>query len=165
VRLSSNVTRFYLLAFFIWLADFLTKSWAVENFSRAATPVLGNFLQVTLHKNPGAAFSMATEFTVVLTAISTAVALYLLRIAPRIQVTSWVIAAGFLLGGVMGNLSDRYFRAPGSFQGHVIDWIKLPNWPIFNLADSAIVIAAVMAFFLTVKNIHPLQSKSARDEK
>lgn len=163
MRLRSNVARLYLLALFILTADFLTKSWAVENLSRAATPVIGNFLQVTLHKNPGAAFGMATEFTVVLTAISTAVALYLMRFAPKIKVTSWAIAAGFLLGGVSGNLSDRYFRAPGSFQGHVIDWIKLPNWPIFNIADSAIVIAAVIAFVLTVKNIHPLESDSKKE--
>jgi signal peptidase II len=59
---------------------------------------------------------------------------------------------------VLGNLTDRIFREPGFLYGHVIDWIELPNWPIFNVADSAIVIAAVIAFILTVKNIHPTAS-------
>jgi signal peptidase II len=61
-----------------------------------------------------------------------------------------------VLGGVLGNLTDRIFREPGFLQGHVIDWIQLPRWPVFNVADSAIVIAAVMAIILTIRNIAPI---------
>jgi signal peptidase II len=63
---------------------------------------------------------------------------------------------GLLLGGILGNLTDRIFREPSFLQGHVIDWIQLPNWPVFNIADSAIVIAAAIAMILTIRNISPI---------
>ena len=62
---------------------------------------------------------------------------------------------GLALGGILGNLTDRIFRAPGFFTGHVIDWIQLPNWPVFNLADTAIVVAASIAVILSIRNISP----------
>jgi signal peptidase II len=75
-----------------------------------------------------------------------------------IKITSfgWSIVLGLALGGILGNLSDRIFRAPGYFVGHVIDWIQLPNWPVFNLADSAIVVAATLAVILSIRNISPM---------
>ena len=75
-----------------------------------------------------------------------------------IKITSfgWSIVLGLALGGILGNLSDRIFRAPGFFTGHVIDWIQLPNWPVFNLADSAIVVAATIAVILSIRNISPM---------
>jgi signal peptidase II len=76
--------------------------------------------------------------------------------ARAISSGGWQLTAGLLLGGVMGNLADRAFREPSFFRGHVIDWIELPNWPVFNLADSAIVIAATIAFVLSVKNVPPI---------
>jgi signal peptidase II len=68
----------------------------------------------------------------------------------------WQSTAGLLLGGVLGNLTDRIFREPALFRGHVIDWIQIPLWPVFNLADCAIVIAAGIAFVLSVRNIPPI---------
>jgi signal peptidase II len=158
VRQSSNVVRLYSLALLIWSIDFLTKNWALENLTSASRKVIGTFLQVTLHKNPGAAFNFATGFTIVFTSISIAVLLFIAFYSPRIISKWWSVVAGLVLGGVLGNLTDRIFREPGFLYGHVIDWIELPNWPIFNVADSAIVIAAVIAFILTVKNIHPTAS-------
>ena len=155
MRQSSNVVRLYSLALLIWSIDFLTKNWALENLTSASRKVIGTFLQVTLHKNPGAAFNFATGFTIVFTSISIAVLLFIAFYSPRIISKWWSVVAGLVLGGVLGNLTDRIFREPGFLYGHVIDWIELPNWPIFNVADSAIVIAAVIAFILTVKNIHP----------
>ena len=64
---------------------------------------------------------------------------------------------GLALGGILGNLSDRIFRAPGFFTGHVIDWIEIPNWPVFNIADSAIVVATAIAVVLSIKNISPIE--------
>ena len=64
---------------------------------------------------------------------------------------------GLALGGIVGNLTDRIFRAPGFFTGHVIDWIELPNWPVFNIADSAIVVATAIAVVLSIKNISPIE--------
>jgi signal peptidase II len=165
VRQSTKLARLYSLALFIWSVDFLTKNWAVENLTSASRKVIGTFLQVTLHKNPGAAFSFATGFTIVFTSISIAVLLFILRYSSRIISTGWSVVAGLVLGGVLGNLSDRIFREPGFLYGHVIDWIELPNWPIFNVADSSIVVAAVIAFVLTVLDIHPTKPKNSSSTK
>ena len=76
--------------------------------------------------------------------------------APRITSQGWLVALGLLLGGVLGNLTDRIFRHPGFLNGYVIDWIQIPHWPVFNLADSAITLAALMAFTLSLRNISPI---------
>ena len=165
MRPSTNVARLYSLALLIWSIDFLTKNWAVENLTGASRKVLGTFLQITLHKNPGAAFSFATGFTIIFTSISIAVLLFIMRYSSRITSTWWSVVTGLVLGGVLGNLSDRIFREPSFLYGHVIDWIELPYWPIFNIADSAIVVAAVIAFVLTVRNIHPTSSSKPGDKK
>ncbi len=67
--------------------------------------------------------------------------------------TPWAVALGLALGGIFGNLADRIFREPGMLRGEVVDWIQLPNWPIFNIADSAVVCAAVLVTILSIKNI------------
>ncbi len=155
MRRTSLVQRLFSLACLIWAIDFLTKNWALENLDSSSRPVIGTFLQITLLRNPGAAFSMATGFTIVFTTISIAVAIFIARSAARITSAWWAYVAGLVLGGVLGNLTDRIFRAPGFLYGHVIDWIELPHWPIFNVADSAIFIAAGIAILLTIKNISP----------
>ncbi len=168
MRRTSLVQRLFSLALVIWALDFFTKNWAVENLSAAPRQLIGSFLQLTLFRNPGAAFSMATSFTIVFTTISIAVALFIARYAARITSPWWAYVAGMVLGGVLGNLSDRIFRAPGFLYGHVIDWIQIPHWPIFNVADSAIFIAAGIAILLTLKNISPTENssgtKSGKDE-
>ncbi len=168
MRRTSLVQRLFSLALVIWALDFFTKNWAVENLSAAPRRLIGSFLQLTLFRNPGAAFSMATSFTIVFTTISIAVALFIARYAARITSPWWAYVAGMVLGGVLGNLSDRIFRAPGFLYGHVIDWIQIPHWPIFNVADSAIFIAAGIAILLTFKNISPTENssgtKSGKDE-
>ncbi len=163
MRRTSLVQRLFSLACVIWALDFFTKNWALENFSDGPQKILGDFLQFTLFRNPGAAFSMATGFTIVLTTISIAVVIFIARYASRITSPWWAYVAGLVLGGVLGNLSDRLFREPGFLQGHVIDWIEIPHWPIFNVADSSIFIAAGIAILLTSKNISPI-AQSGRDE-
>ncbi len=163
MRRTSLVQRLFSLACAIWALDFLTKNWAIENFSDGPKKVLGDFLQFTLFRNPGAAFSFATGFTIVFTTISLAVLLFIARYASRITYSWWAYVAGLVLGGVLGNLTDRIFREPGFLYGHVIDWIEIPNWPIFNIADSAIFIAAGIAIILTTKNISPT-AKSGNNE-
>jgi signal peptidase II len=163
VRRTSLVQRLFTLAWVIWALDFLTKNWAVENLSGAPRQIIGNFLKLTLFRNPGAAFSMATGFTIVFTTISLAVAIFITRYSVRITSPWWAYVAGLVLGGVLGNLTDRIFREPGFLYGHVIDWIEIPNWPIFNVADSSIFIAAGIAILLTIKNISPT-TKSGNNE-
>ena len=71
----------------------------------------------------------------------------------KVKSLPWAVALGLVLGGIFGNLADRIFRAPGGLQGEVIDWIQIPHWPVFNIADTAVVSAAVLITYLTAKNI------------
>jgi signal peptidase II len=74
----------------------------------------------------------------------------IVRAARRMRSIGWAMALGLILGGALGNLTDRLFRSPGFGRGHVVDWISLFSsdghvWPVFNVADSAIVCGAVTA--------------------
>lgn len=120
--------------------------------------VLGGLIYLDETRNSGAAFSLGTGATVVLTAVAVAVVVLILRTAGRMRSTGWAIALGLVLGGALGNLADRVFREPGVGRGHVVDWISVfgPNgehWPIFNVADSAIVCGAVLAGVLALRGI------------
>jgi len=158
VRPSSKLSkRLYLIAWAIWLFDFATKSWALSSLdSRNPVKLIGSFLQLTLIKNSGAAFSFAEGATVLFSIFACLVVVAIAYYAPQITSKGWSVVLGLALGGILGNLTDRIFREPGFFSGHVIDWIELPNWPVFNLADSAIVVAASIAVILSIKNISPI---------
>ena len=148
------------VAWFIWILDIATKSWAVEQLAhREPIKIFGTFFQLTLVRNPGAAFSFATNATLLLSLIGIIVLLGITYFAPRITSKGWSIVLGLVMGGILGNLMDRIFREPGFLRGHVIDWMQLPHWPIFNIADSAIVVAAALSMVLTVKNISPITKK------
>jgi len=147
----------YLIAWVVWLIDLGTKVWAEKVLtSRANVEVLGSFLQLTFIRNSGAAFSIGTGKTIFFTIFALIVLVLITRYAPQITSKGWAVVGGLLLGGILGNLTDRIFREPSFLQGHVIDWIQLPNWPVFNIADSAIVIAAAIAMILTLRNIAPI---------
>jgi signal peptidase II len=153
---SGKTRTIWLTAVTIWLFDFATKTWALSNFSSDPQPVIGTLLQFTLLKNSGAAFSFASGFTLIFSLLAIAVVATIIRFAGRITSRGWLTCAGLLLGGVLGNLTDRAFREPGFFLGHVIDWIQIPNWPIFNIADIAISTAALLAFIQTMRNVPPI---------
>ena len=156
-QFSPGKTRtIWLTAWTIWLFDYVTKTWALSNFSSDPQPVIGTLLQFTLLKNSGAAFSVASGFTLIFSLLAVAVIATIVRYATRITSRGWLTCAGLLLGGVLGNLTDRIFREPGFFLGHVIDWIQIPNWPVFNIADIAISTAALLAFIQTMRNVPPI---------
>ena len=113
-------------------------------------------------RNPGAAFSSFTGATFALTVISIIVLLYLFIRSPRVSIRAWSYPWGGLIGGVIGNLTDRVFRDPGPFRGHVVDWIGLPNWALFNIADSAIVLSVVVMAALSWRG--STYSKSGGDQ-
>ena len=148
--------RLFATAWTIWLLDFATKTWAISSLSSQPRKIIGSLLQFTLVKNSGAAFSLATGFTIFFTLLAFVVVATVTYFASRITSRGWSIAVGLLLGGVLGNLTDRIFRSPGFFNGHVIDWIEVPHWPVFNLADSAICIAALISIILSYRNIPPI---------
>jgi len=85
----------------------------------------------------------------------------ILYITPQITSKGWTVVLGLVMGGILGNLMDRIFREPGFLRGHVIDWMQLPHWPIFNVADSSIVIAAALSVVLSVRNIPPIAKKDS----
>ena len=115
--------------------------------------LLDGFLTLLVIRNSGAAFSIGTSMTVVFSAIAVGVIVVILRTSRRIRAIPWAITLGLLLGGASGNLVDRIFRFPGLFRGYVVDWIELPHWPVFNLADSAIVCGGVLAVLLSMRGI------------
>ena len=117
--------------------------------------LLGGAVYLVLVRNPGAAFSLATGYTWVLSLVAVAVVVVIARIARRLRSTGWAVALGLVLGGALGNLADRIFRAPGPLQGHVVDVVSLfaPDgsvWPVFNLADSSIVTGGVLLVLLAL---------------
>ncbi len=140
------------VAAFVLAADAITKAIVVVHLRYGQqVHLIGNVLMLNLLRNSGAAFSVGTGNTIVFTAIAVVVAIYIVRTARARNLRSlgWAIALGLLLGGALGNLADRIFRAPGVFRGAVVDWIQLTNyWPVFNLADSAIVCGGVLTVLL-----------------
>ena len=151
------------VAWFIWILDLATKAWAVSELAyREPVKIIGTFFQLTFVRNSGAAFSLATNATLFLSLFGIIVLIVIIYFAPQITSKGWSVVLGLVMGGILGNLMDRIFREPGFLRGHVIDWMQLPNWPIFNIADSAIVCAAVLSMVLTGRNISPITKKSVR---
>jgi signal peptidase II len=142
------------VAAFVLAADVISKAIVVARMAdHQPIRLLGGALTITLTRNGGAAFSIGTSLTIVFTAIAVGVIVYILRTARNLRSTGWAITLGLLLGGATGNLLDRIFRAPGPFQGHVVDWIQLPDWPVFNLADSSIVIGGILVVLLSRRGV------------
>ena len=134
--------------------DIVTKLIVVATLSdRAPIRLLGGFLHLRVDRNPGAAFSFAPSLTILFSLIAITVIVVILRSSRRIRSVPWAVTLGLLLGGATGNLVDRIFRYPGLFRGWVVDWIQIPHWPVFNLADSAIVCGGILAVLLSVRGI------------
>lgn len=120
---------------------------------RPPVHLLGDLVELTLTRNPGAAFSTGTSFTAVITVVALVAAVVTGVVIWRNRSAAWAWALGLLLAGILGNLVDRLFREPGPFRGHVVDFIALPHWPVFNLADVWINIAAVLIVLLAVRGV------------
>jgi signal peptidase II len=155
------------VAAFVLGADIASKAIVVAHL-RPDQPVhlLGNVFELWLTRNAGAAFSVGTGETAVFTVIAFGVIVYIARTARKLYSAGWAIALGLLVGGAMGNLGDRIFRAPGLFRGDVVDWIGVvPRYyPIFNLADSAIVCGGILTVILAMRGYH-LDGTRGGDER
>src|SRR6201991_1957497 len=151
-----KVVLLAVIAVLVLAADIITKTVAVAQLeNRAPLELLGGLVYLQLVRNPGAAFSLATGYTWVLTIVACAVVVVIIRVARRLRSTGWAIALGLVLGGALGNLTDRIFRAPGPLQGHVVDIVSLlaPDgrvWPVFNMADSSIVCGGILLVLLAL---------------
>jgi signal peptidase II len=117
-------------------------------------PVLGQVLQLHYVTNSGAAFSLATGFTWILSIVAVGVVAFIVWYARRIRSLGWACVFGLVLGGAAGNLTDRLFREPGFGTGHVVDFIQVWGFPaIFNIADSGIVAAMGLFIILSLRGI------------
>ncbi|MGP3975226.1 signal peptidase II [Streptomyces sp. 8N114] len=141
------------LAFALDLVSKLAVVAKLEN--HAPIELLGSWLQLNVIRNAGAAFGIGEALTILLTAIAVAVVVVIARIARKLYSTPWAIALGLLLGGACGNLTDRIFRAPGVFQGAVVDFIAPKHFAVFNLADSAIVCGGILIVLLSFRGLDP----------
>ncbi|MFC5883985.1 MULTISPECIES: signal peptidase II [Kitasatospora] len=154
-----------LLAFLIDLGSKLLVVARLEN--HAAIKVIGDVVTFQVIRNSGAAFGMGQALTVVFTMIAAAVIVVIWRIARRLYSLPWAIALGLLLGGALGNLTDRLFRSPGVFRGHVVDFISVQHFAVFNLADSAIVCGGILVVLLSFRGSNPdgtVHQPAAKDE-
>jgi lipoprotein signal peptidase len=135
-------------------ADIISKVIVVATLStRPPVRLLGGLLTLRVDRNPGAAFSIGTSMTIVFSAIALGVIVFILRTSRRIRSTAWAVTLGLLLGGATGNLIDRLLRSPGPLRGYVVDWIQLPHWPVFNVADSSIVCGGILAVLLAARGL------------
>ena len=134
--------------------DLATKVLAVARLEdREPIQLLGGALLLSVSRNPGAAFSFATGATWVFTVVAVVVIAAILRTAGRVRVRPWALALGLVMGGAAGNLIDRLFRSPGIGRGAVVDFLDFRVWPVFNLADSAIVCGGVLAVLLSLRGV------------
>lgn len=149
---SAGRTVFFLVtAGLVVGLDQLTKVLAETYLQDSSIQIFGDVLRFTLAYNDAAAFSLGFGQTWVLALISTIAVIALLIYGPRAKTYDWSLIAGFALGGAAGNWIDRVFREPAFFNGHVVDFIQIPfNFPIFNLADSFLVIGLSLAVIRTL---------------
>lgn len=117
--------------------------------------LIGSAVQLTYIRNSGAAFSLGVGYTAAFSLIAVIVVVAIIRVSRRLYSAAWAIALGLLLGGALGNLTDRIARSPGFFRGWVVDFIDVPHFAVFNLADSAISVGGVLMVLLAFRGLHP----------
>lgn len=146
---------FLAVAILVYGLDQLTKYLVTANLSVGErVPVLGEVLQLHFVKNSGAAFSLASGSTWFFSIVASGVVIFIAWYARRIRSVGWAVLFGMLLGGTLGNLTDRFFREPSFGLGHVIDFIQVWGFPaIFNVADSFIVSSMGLFIILTLRGI------------
>ncbi|MEC7103360.1 MAG: signal peptidase II [Actinomycetota bacterium] len=143
----------------IVLIDQVTKAWAVTYLrpriesSEGPIYIIDPLLRLTYVENTGAAWGMGAGYTWIFTIVAVVVGVVIVRFARTITSRAWALALGGLLGGLLGNLIDRLTRPPGPGLGSVVDFIGLPNFPVFNVADMAITCSAVAMIILAWRGI------------
>lgn len=153
MRTRNNTYLVLGLALFLLFIDQLSKFWIEATLAPGESiNVIGDLLRFTLVYNDSAAFSLGVGATWPLTIISSIAVLAIIWFGPKSKTFVWLIISGLVLGGATGNLVDRLFREPGFANGHVVDFLHIPfNFPIFNLADSFVVIGVSLALLRTLR--------------
>ncbi len=165
LRTAAAGTIIAILAVVVLAADQFTKHLAIDNLPPGeAVPILGEVLQFQLVRNSGAAFSLGEGVTWLFTIALAVVAAVIIFLMFRVRSRLWAVVLGCLLGGVLGNLTDRLFRAPGFPVGHVVDFIFTP-WmmpAIYNVADIFIVCSMIAVALLVLVGIRLDGTREAR---
>ena len=145
---------FVVVALLWYAADQFTKHLAATRLSDGSPRhLVGSLLQLRLLRNPGAAFSMGTGATVVLSCVAIVATVVVVWFARRLVDPVWAIALGLLLAGIVGNLTDRLLRDPAPLRAQVVDFLELPHWPVFNVADVGINIGAVLLLIQILRGV------------
>ncbi|MFI2369644.1 signal peptidase II [Streptomyces sp. NPDC018833] len=151
-----RVVALFVVALVAYLLDLVSKIIVVEKLEHhQPIEIIGDLLKFEAVRNPGAAFGMGEAFTIIFTFIAASVIVVIIRLARKLYSLPWAIALGLLLGGALGNLTDRIFRSPGVFEGAVVDFIAPAHFAVFNLADAAIVCGGVLIVLLSFKGLDP----------
>lgn len=155
------------IAAVLFVLDQVTKHWAEANLETdSARPLLGELLQLRLLYNSGAAWGMGSGITPVVTILQLAIAAGVVVFAIRAVRSPWyAVTLGLILGGALGNIHDRLLRAPGPFRGWVVDFLVLPHWPVFNVADMGVVSGAILLVLLSILGLPtaPAPDEPARE--
>ncbi|RYP83357.1 signal peptidase II [Nocardioides guangzhouensis] len=160
------IVLFAAVAAFLYTLDVVGKVWAVRHLTPGETvDLVGRYFGLHLTRNPGAAFSTGTAYTEVLSVLSITAICAVLWVSRRLGSRLWAVGLGALLAGVAGNLTDRLFREPGFLHGHVVDYLRFPHWPIFNIADICINVAAAIIIIQALRGIGVDGRRVARNEE
>ncbi|MCX4848538.1 signal peptidase II [Streptomyces sp. NBC_00893] len=155
-RGKRRIMVLFAVAVLAYLLDLSSKMIVVAKLEHhEPIELIGDWLQLSAIRNAGAAFGIGEAFTIIFTCIAATVIVVIARLARKLYSLPWAIALGLLLGGALGNLTDRIFRAPGTFQGAVVDFIAPAHFAVFNLADSAIVCGGILIVILSFKGLDP----------
>ncbi|MFF7439724.1 signal peptidase II [Streptomyces sp. NPDC008122] len=151
-----RIVALFVVAVLAYLLDLGSKMLVVAKLEgHEPIDLVGDLLRLDAIRNPGAAFGMGEAFTIIFTCIAAAVIVVIIRLARKLYSLPWAIALGLLLGGALGNLTDRIFRSPGVFEGAVVDFIAPAHFAVFNLADSAIVCGGILIVILSFRGLDP----------
>ncbi|MEU7469722.1 signal peptidase II [Streptomyces sp. NPDC044984] len=155
-RGKRRVAVLFAVAAFAYALDLISKMIVVAKLEHhEPIEIIGDWLRFEAIRNAGAAFGFGEAFTVIFTVIAAAVIVVIIRLARKLHSLPWAIALGLLLGGALGNLTDRIFRSPGVFEGAVVDFIAPKHFAVFNLADSAIVCGGILIVLLSFRGLDP----------
>ncbi|MFF5304033.1 signal peptidase II [Streptomyces sp. NPDC013161] len=155
----------WLVASVAYAVDLGSKLLVVAKLEgRNPVPVIGTWMELRVQRNPGAAFGLGATTTILFTAIAAAAAVVIVRVSRRLSSTSWALALGLLLGGALGNLTDRLFRSPGGMQGAVVDFIEVRDFSVMNLADWAITCGGALIVLLSFRGRELGEARTPRKQ-
>ncbi|MDO0932435.1 signal peptidase II [Streptomyces sp. DG2A-72] len=155
-RGKRRIAVLFAVAAFAYALDLISKMIVVAKLEHHdSIEIFGDWLKLEAIRNAGAAFGFGEAFTVIFTVIAAAVIVVIARLARKLYSLPWAIALGLLLGGALGNLTNRIFRSPGVFEGAVVDFIAPKHFAVFNLADSAIVCGGILIVLLSFRGLDP----------